>query len=68
MNQPIDSNAFPLFVKALTFGSQKHNNQRRKDVDASLYINHPIALVSILINEAAIHDMDVLCAAQADNR
>lgn len=51
------------FVRALAFASRKHSQQRRKDEDASPYINHPIALVSILAVEAGIHDPDVLCAA-----
>ena len=63
MNQPIDTNAFSMFVRALAFASRKHVNQRRKDANASPYINHPIALVSILVDEAGVHDMDVLCAA-----
>jgi guanosine-3',5'-bis(diphosphate) 3'-pyrophosphohydrolase len=33
------------FVKALAFASRKHRYQKRKDEDASPYINHPIALV-----------------------
>lgn len=53
----------PLFIRALEFASRKHSMQRRKDADASPYINHPIALVSILAVEADIHDPDVLCAA-----
>ena len=32
-------------------------------MDASPYINHPIALVSILAVEAGINDRDTLCAA-----
>ena len=63
MNPPSDTEAFPIFVKALAFAAHKHSDQRRKDANASPYINHPIALVSILVDEAGIHDMDVLCAA-----
>ena len=63
MNPPIDKNAFPIFVKALAFASRKHIDQRRKDANASRYINHPIALVSILAVEAGIDDVDVLYAA-----
>ena len=63
MSQPLDKDAFPIFVKALAFASRKHIDQRRKDANASPYINHPIALVSILVDEAGIHDIDVLCAA-----
>ena len=63
MKQPIGEDVFPMFVRALAFASRKHINQRRKDADASPYINHPIALVYNLVDEAGIHDMDVLCAA-----
>lgn len=55
--------AFSNFVRALAFASRKHSQQRRKDMDASPYINHPIALVSILAVEADINDWDTLCAA-----
>jgi (p)ppGpp synthase/HD superfamily hydrolase len=53
----------PDFVRALAFASWKHSQQRRKDADASPYINHPIALVSILAVEAGISDRETLCAA-----
>jgi GTP diphosphokinase / guanosine-3',5'-bis(diphosphate) 3'-diphosphatase len=52
-----------LIMKALSFAAHKHRDQRRKDVDASPYINHPISLADILINEAGISDVDVICAA-----
>jgi guanosine-3',5'-bis(diphosphate) 3'-pyrophosphohydrolase len=52
-----------LILDALAFAAAKHRDQRRKDKDASPYINHPIALAAILANEAAITDTDVLCAA-----
>lgn len=52
-----------LLVKALTFAAGKHRNQRRKNVAAFPYINHPIALVNILCNEAYITDINVICAA-----
>ena len=63
MRKEIDREAFRDFVRALAFASRKHSHQRRKDGDASPYINHPIALVSILAVEAGIHDRDTLCAA-----
>ena len=63
MSNDLDREAFSDFVRALAFASRKHSQQRRKDEDASPYINHPIALVSILAVEAGIHDPDVLCAA-----
>jgi guanosine-3',5'-bis(diphosphate) 3'-pyrophosphohydrolase len=63
MSKELDREAFSNFVRALAFASRKHSKQRRKDVDASPYINHPIALVSILAVEAGINDLDTLCAA-----
>jgi GTP diphosphokinase / guanosine-3',5'-bis(diphosphate) 3'-diphosphatase len=52
-----------LFLKALVFAADKHRNQRRKDANASPYINHPIALANILVNEGGITDINVLCGA-----
>lgn len=52
-----------LIVRAATFAAQKHSSQRRKDVDASPYINHPLALADILANEGGITDGLVLAAA-----
>jgi GTP diphosphokinase / guanosine-3',5'-bis(diphosphate) 3'-diphosphatase len=50
-------------LNALAFAADKHRDQRRKDVAASPYINHPIALARVLSLEGAIEDVDVLCAA-----
>src|SRR6266581_996994 len=57
---PTDS--LGLLLKATSFAAEKHRNQRRKDADASPYINHPIALASLL-KEHGIDDVVVLCAA-----
>ena len=53
----------PRVVAALAFASKKHSAQRRKDVAASPYINHPIALVDILVNEAEVTDVEVIVSA-----
>lgn len=53
----------PSLLKALAFAAEKHRDQRRKDVCASPYINHPIALANILVNEGGVLDIDVICAA-----
>jgi guanosine-3',5'-bis(diphosphate) 3'-pyrophosphohydrolase len=50
-------------IKAIAFAADKHRNQRRKDADASPYINHPIALANVLANEADVEDERVLVAA-----
>ena len=52
-----------LLIKAVDFAAAKHRNQRRKDAEASPYINHPIALARVLRVEAGIEDASVLCAA-----
>jgi len=59
----IEEQDLKLLLKALSFAAHKHKDQRRKDVDASPYINHPISLASILCNEAHITDIDVICGA-----
>jgi guanosine-3',5'-bis(diphosphate) 3'-pyrophosphohydrolase len=51
------------FIQAVAFAAEKHRNQRRKDADASPYINHPIALANVLANEGGVDDLAVLCAA-----
>lgn len=48
---------------ALAFAAEKHRDQRRKNSCASPYINHPIALVDVLVNEGDINDGVTLCAA-----
>jgi len=52
-----------LLLKALAFAAHKHRHQRRKDPGASPYINHPIALADVLVNEGGVTDVEVLCAA-----
>lgn len=52
-----------VFIRAVAFAAEKHRNQRRKDADASPYINHPIALANVLANEGGVVDATVLSAA-----
>lgn len=52
-----------LLIRAAAFAAQRHRQQRRRDADASPYINHPIALADVLANEGGIDDPVVLCAA-----
>lgn len=49
--------------EALAFAAHKHRAQRRKDVEASPYINHPIALARTLAVEGGIVDTATLIAA-----
>ena len=50
-------------LSALRFAAQKHSSQRRKDVVASPYINHPIAVAEVLNRVGAIEDPSMLQAA-----
>ena len=52
-----------VVLRAAAFAAEKHKNQRRKDAEASPYINHPIALANVLASEGGVIDPDVLCAA-----
>jgi guanosine-3',5'-bis(diphosphate) 3'-pyrophosphohydrolase len=54
---------FPLLIDAIAFAAEKHRNQRRKDAEASPYINHPIALARVLAIEGGVTDIQVLAAA-----
>ena len=40
-------------IAAIAFAAEKHRNQRRKDAEASPYINHPIALANVLTMSAS---------------
>jgi guanosine-3',5'-bis(diphosphate) 3'-pyrophosphohydrolase len=52
-----------ILLQALAFAAEKHRIQRRKDASASPYINHPIALANVLLNEGGVEDEHVLVAA-----
>ena len=52
-----------LILKVVAFAAEKHRHQRRKDPDASPYINHPIALADVLLHEGSVTDTAVLSAA-----
>ena len=49
-------------LQAIAFAAERHRDQRRKDADASPYINHPIALAALLAQNG-IDDLVVLQAA-----
>ena len=58
-----NSDPLGVLLKAVAFAADKHRTQRRKDADASPYINHPIALANVLANEGGVTDVVVLSAA-----
>ena len=50
-------------LAALNFAAQKHSRQRRKDLEASPYINHPIAVAEVLSRIGGITDLLTLQSA-----
>lgn len=56
-------NDITLILRAASFAAHKHRKQRRKDADASPYINHPLALAQVLGEEGGITDAATICAA-----
>lgn len=50
-------------LKAIAFAAHKHKDQRRKDHEASPYINHPIAVATLLAVEGGVDDLVTLQAA-----
>jgi GTP diphosphokinase / guanosine-3',5'-bis(diphosphate) 3'-diphosphatase len=59
----IDAADLGRIFRALRFAADKHRFQRRKDPERSPYINHPIDLANVLVDEAGVTDPVVLIAA-----
>lgn len=57
------SNDLSLVLRATVFAAEKHRSQRRKDREASPYINHPIAVATVLVTTGAVTDPVCLAAA-----
>jgi guanosine-3',5'-bis(diphosphate) 3'-pyrophosphohydrolase len=51
------------FLRAAAFAARKHRLQKRKDADASPYINHPIEVAAILAHDGEVTDPVTLVAA-----
>jgi len=56
------SDITPL-LKALHFAADKHRDQRRKDEEASPYINHPIEVAELLARIGGVKDLVTLQGA-----
>ena len=52
-----------IILKALRFSAEKHRNQRRKDAEASPYINHPIQVAETLWTIGEVRDLTLLLAS-----
>ncbi len=62
MTSPVRTDLDRL-LDALAFAAHKHRDQRRKGAEASPYINHPIALATLLAGTGGVTDVEVLQAA-----
>src|SRR5262245_56279274 len=60
---PARENKELLILRAIDFAARKHRDQRRKDEEASPYINHPISVSLLLAEIGGIADAEVLSAA-----
>jgi (p)ppGpp synthase/HD superfamily hydrolase len=58
---PISTTA--AILEALNFAATKHRDQRRKNLEASPYINHPITVAKLLANQGQVTDPVILQAA-----
>jgi len=58
-----ERNTTAAILKALHFAAQKHRDQRRKDIEASPYINHPIEVAELLTSIGMVTDPVILQAA-----
>jgi len=52
-----------VLLAAIQFSAEMHRDQRRKGVDASPYINHPIEVAAMLANIGGVQDEATLAAA-----
>lgn len=58
-----DHHDIAVILKALRFSAEKHRDQRRKDREASPYINHPIQVAEILWTAGEVRDIPTIVAA-----
>lgn len=57
------NNELGLIFKTLDFAADKHKNQRRKGVDGTPYINHPIKVAKLLVETGKVTDLNIILAA-----
>jgi GTP diphosphokinase / guanosine-3',5'-bis(diphosphate) 3'-diphosphatase len=60
---PTTENNELIILRAIDFAARKHRDQRRKDQEASPYINHPISVSLLIAKIGGIADAEVLAAA-----
>ena len=50
-------------LQAFSFAAERHRGQRRKDAAGTPYINHPLAVASLLAPDVGVTDLNLLAAA-----
>lgn len=63
MNAQNHQRDLAALLAAVEFAARKHRTQKRKDHEASPYINHPVAVANLLANEGGVDDLVTLQAA-----
>lgn len=59
----LKSEEISLLLRALRFAAAKHRDQRRKDREASPYVNHPIEVAETLNSIGGVSEPAILAAA-----
>lgn len=57
------SGRYVELLDAIAFAAERHRDQRRKDAEASPYINHPLQLAHVLASEGGVSDLKTLISA-----
>jgi guanosine-3',5'-bis(diphosphate) 3'-pyrophosphohydrolase len=52
-----------VIMKAMKFSAREHRHQRRKDIEQSPYVEHPIRVAELLVNVGGISEPVAVCAA-----
>ncbi|CAG0889317.1 unnamed protein product [Cyprideis torosa] len=50
-------------ISCMNFAAVKHRSQRRKDPEATPYVNHVIGVANILVTEGGVEDVNTILAA-----
>ena len=55
--------SYTKLFRAAVFAADRHRNQRRKNVETTPYINHPLQVAEILTRHGDVDDVELLMAA-----
>jgi len=54
---------FITILKAASFAAEKHRNQLRKGAESTPYINHPLEVARMLVEDGNVEDASIIAAA-----